>query len=59
MRARFYNLITGLTLFSADITEQSKGNFAEYLEASGYEYVKHRDCWLKKKLGVECFIRED
>jgi hypothetical protein len=59
MRARFYNRETKLTLFSADITENSKGTFKTYLEASGYEYIKHRDCWVNKRLGLECIIWED
>lgn len=59
MRARFYDIITGLVLFAADITENGEGTFAEYLEASGYEYVKHRDCWANKRQGVECTIWKD
>lgn len=59
MRARFYDIITGFALFGADITENGEGTFAEYLEASGYEYAKKRDCWVNKRLGVECVIWED
>lgn len=59
MRARFYDTITGLTLFGADITENGEGTFAEYLEASGYEYVRNCDRWVNKKLGVECVIWEN
>lgn len=46
-------------MFTADITEQGKGNFAEYLKAGGYEYIKHSDCWVDKKQGFECVIFED
>lgn len=46
-------------MFSADITENGKGSFTEALEAAGFEYIKHRDCWLDKKQDVECIIFGD
>ena len=59
MRARFYDTTTRLALFAADITENGEGTFTEYLKASGYVYIKHRDGWVNKQLGIECVIWED
>jgi hypothetical protein len=59
MRARFYDIRTGLTLFGADITECDKGGFIKSLKAAGFEYIKHRDCWVDKKQSVECIIWQD
>lgn len=46
-------------MFGADITECDKGSFMKSLKAAGFEYIKHRDCWVDKKQGVECVIFED
>lgn len=59
MRARIFDRITGLTLFGMDFTEQNKGNFERFLEANGFEYVKHRDVWVNKRQGYECVIYKD